>query len=77
MTTVNPNQVPPKTVTPKAFPPRYDYGRPTNGGFPVAGVPEGITPANPPAGVVPDNPVIILPNHGGTAGDNGSPLGRL
>src|SRR5438128_10116090 len=55
MSTVSNTPEPPKRVTPKAFPPRTDYGRPSSGGPPIAGKQEGNPPGgDAPPGVVPD-----------------------
>jgi hypothetical protein len=58
VTTVKNTPEPPKSVTPKAAPPRYDYGRPTSGGHPDAGKQEGTPPGgDAPPGVVPGDSI--------------------
>ena len=71
MTTVKNTPEPPKRVTPKAFPPRTEYGRPASGGPPIAGKSEGNPPASPPPGVVP-GPEAYRPNLAGNAFPNSS-----
>ena len=71
MSTVSKDPVPPKHVTPKAFAPRTDYGRPASGGKPVEGKQEGNPPASPPPGVFP-GPEAYRPNLAGNAFPNPS-----
>jgi hypothetical protein len=62
LTTISNKPVAAKVVTPKAAPPRFDYGRPTNGGQPVAGKSEGNPPANPTAGPTPGYSISMSGN---------------
>lgn len=44
------------------------YGRPTNGGSPVVGQPEGIPSSQPAPASVPENSPTPLATNGGTVG---------
>ncbi len=77
MSTVSKDPVPPKTITPKAFPPRFDYGQPTSGGPPIAGKSEGNPPSTAaPAGVAPSMAAYSpAPYRGEVPGTSGTMVG--